>query len=189
MRRQPSFLRAIFEQNRAAELTARTELQNRIAAGPPVGSGISTDAWQTWNEYGWLVCPRTKRTCSDVQCSLGSCCQAMRAFGLAGDGSQLACARRLACGAWNRQGNPCGNRVVPGKRRCRFHGGLSTGPRTEEGRARIAAAQKRRWARSTGEGSEVPALGRMPTASHPVIIDRYREADEEMAPPDSFLTI
>ena len=36
-------------------------------------------------------------------------------------------------------------RVVPGKRRCRFHGGLSTGPRTMEGRARIAEAQRRRW--------------------------------------------
>jgi hypothetical protein len=29
-------------------------------------------------------------------------------------------------------------RVVPGKRRCRFHGGLSTGPKTKAGRARIA---------------------------------------------------
>jgi hypothetical protein len=29
---------------------------------------------------------------------------------------------------------------------CRFHGGLSTGPRTAEGKARIAEAQRRRWA-------------------------------------------
>jgi hypothetical protein len=35
--------------------------------------------------------------------------------------------------------------MAPGKRRCRFHGGLSTGPKTEEGRARIAEAQRRRW--------------------------------------------
>jgi hypothetical protein len=27
-------------------------------------------------------------------------------------------------------------RVVPGKRRCRFHGGLSTGPKTKAGRAK-----------------------------------------------------
>jgi len=30
-----------------------------------------------------------------------------------------------------------------GKRRCRLHGGLSTGPKTAEGRARIAAASTR----------------------------------------------
>ena len=29
---------------------------------------------------------------------------------------------------------------MEGKRRCRLHGGLSTGPKTPEGRARIAAA-------------------------------------------------
>lgn len=50
-----------------------------------------------------------------------------------------------ACGAQNRQGHPCANRAMTGKRRCRFHGGLSTGPKTEQGRARIAAAQRRRW--------------------------------------------
>ena len=36
-------------------------------------------------------------------------------------------------------------RVEFGKARCRFHGGLSTGPKTETGRRRIAEAQRRRW--------------------------------------------
>jgi len=36
-------------------------------------------------------------------------------------------------------------KVEPGKRRCRFHGGLSAGANTSEGRARIAEAQRRRW--------------------------------------------
>jgi hypothetical protein len=36
-------------------------------------------------------------------------------------------------------------RVEFGKARCRFHGGLSTGPKTKAGRARIAEAQRRRW--------------------------------------------
>jgi uncharacterized protein YjiS (DUF1127 family) len=36
-------------------------------------------------------------------------------------------------------------RVEFGKARCRFHGGLSTGPKTQAGRARIAEAQRRRW--------------------------------------------
>jgi hypothetical protein len=35
--------------------------------------------------------------------------------------------------------------IAFGKARCRFHGGLSTGPETKAGRARIAEAQRRRW--------------------------------------------
>lgn len=52
---------------------------------------------------------------------------------------------RPACGAITRTGAPCRRKVVPGKARCPNHGGLSTGPRTEEGRRRIAEAQRRRW--------------------------------------------
>lgn len=48
------------------------------------------------------------------------------------------------CGAKTRIGTPCKMRVVEGKRRCRLHGGLSTGPRTPAGRARIAASNRRR---------------------------------------------
>jgi hypothetical protein len=36
-------------------------------------------------------------------------------------------------------------KVELGKARCRFHGGMSTGPKTAAGRARIAEAQRRRW--------------------------------------------
>ena len=50
----------------------------------------------------------------------------------------------------------CGARLANGKtckarpaqlfgRRCRLHGGASTGPKTQEGRDRIAAAQRERW--------------------------------------------
>jgi GAF domain len=42
-------------------------------------------------------------------------------------------------------GGTCMVRVEFGKARCRFHGGLSTGPKTEAGRGRIAEAQRRRW--------------------------------------------
>lgn len=49
------------------------------------------------------------------------------------------------CGAKTRKGAPCQCKPEPGSKRCRFHGGASTGPKTPEGRARIAAAQKRRW--------------------------------------------
>ena len=36
----------------------------------------------------------------------------------------------------------CRNWAVPGKRRCRFHGGLSTGPKTPEGKAAVVAAMQ-----------------------------------------------
>jgi hypothetical protein len=52
---------------------------------------------------------------------------------------------RPRCGAKTRAGGRCLVRVELGKTRCRFHGGLSTGPNTEAGRARIAEAQRRRW--------------------------------------------
>ena len=44
------------------------------------------------------------------------------------------------CGAFRNDGKPCRHRVEPGKKRCKFHGGCSTGPKTAEGRARIADA-------------------------------------------------
>ena len=54
--------------------------------------------------------------------------------------------RSRKCGAKTRKGTPCQMRPIPWSRRCRLHGGLSTGPKTAEGRARIAEAQRRRWA-------------------------------------------
>lgn len=51
---------------------------------------------------------------------------------------------RPACGARTRAGGLCRAKVVEGKGRCRMHGGLSTGPKTEAGRRRIAEALQRR---------------------------------------------
>jgi hypothetical protein len=45
------------------------------------------------------------------------------------------------CGAKTRSGEPCRKAAMKGRARCRNHGGCATGPRTAEGRARIAAAQ------------------------------------------------
>jgi hypothetical protein len=61
---------------------------------------------------------------------------------------------RPLSGAKTRAGGTCMVRVEFGKARCRFHGGLSTGPKTEAGRARIAEAQRRRW-RAYREGRQV----------------------------------
>lgn len=51
----------------------------------------------------------------------------------------------VICGAKTRKDTPWRARALPGKKRCKFHGGMSTGPRTAEGRARIEEAQRRRW--------------------------------------------
>ena len=49
------------------------------------------------------------------------------------------------CGARTRKGTPCQAKGRLNGRRCKLHGGMSTGARTEEGRTRIAEAQRRRW--------------------------------------------
>lgn len=50
---------------------------------------------------------------------------------------------RSRCGAKNRAGNPCRRWPIRGRTRCRLHGGMSTGPRTEAGRQRCAEARRR----------------------------------------------
>jgi hypothetical protein len=75
------------------------------------------------------------------------------------------------CGAQTRAGTLCQAPALRGKQRCRLHGGHSTGPKTVQGRLRIAqahrvhgdrskanielrrqyAAQERRWKAALGE--------------------------------------
>jgi len=58
---------------------------------------------------------------------------------------QKAARCRQRCGAKTRKGHPCKMMSEAGKRRCKYHGGMSTGPKTPEGKARIAEAQRKRW--------------------------------------------
>ena len=53
-----------------------------------------------------------------------------------------------SCNARTRRGTACQKPPLRGKTRCRLHGGLSTGPKTPEGKARIAAAQWKHGRRS-----------------------------------------
>ncbi len=69
----------------------------------------------------------------------------MAAFGLDDTGNPLPKSKRPLCGARTRSDRPCKAHLVPGKRRCRLHGGLSTGPKSQEGCERIAQAQRQRW--------------------------------------------
>lgn len=48
-------------------------------------------------------------------------------------------ATRRTCGAKTRKGIPCKNTRLLKNGRCKNHGGLSTGPRTDEGKARALA--------------------------------------------------
>ncbi|WP_428982687.1 HGGxSTG domain-containing protein [Roseinatronobacter domitianus] len=71
----------------------------------------------------------------------------MREKGLDENGRALPPRERPQCSARARSGSLCKNKVIPGKRRCKFHGGLSTGPQTKAGKDKIAAAQRLRWER------------------------------------------
>ena len=52
------------------------------------------------------------------------------------------------CLAKTRQGTPCQNPVVTNRKKCRMHGGRSTGPKSIEGKARVVAANTRHGRRS-----------------------------------------
>ena len=52
------------------------------------------------------------------------------------------------CLAKTRHGTACQKPPLRGKKRCRLHGGLSSGPRTTEGKAKIAAAHYKHGRRS-----------------------------------------
>ena len=54
------------------------------------------------------------------------------------------CEWRVRCGAITRKGYACLGKPEPGHWRCRFHGGLSTGPKTPEGKAAIVESNRRR---------------------------------------------
>lgn len=61
--------------------------------------------------------------------------------------------RRPDCGAKTKHfgGRPCRAQAMPGKTRCKWHGGMSTGPRTPEGKERSRQAVLRRWAKWRAE--------------------------------------
>jgi len=100
---------------------------------------------------GWRPCPATRHLHPDHRTVCPNCtgktCERMQAKGIDDSGNPLPPHERPACGAKTRAGGSCRHPVIPGMTRCRYHGGKSTGPRTPEGKARIADAQRKRWAK------------------------------------------
>jgi hypothetical protein len=67
---------------------------------------------------------------------------------------------RQRCGARTRHRHGfCKKWPVPGKTRCRFHGGLSTGPLTDEGKEKSLAAMREGWQRWLEKTRAAKALG------------------------------
>ena len=62
------------------------------------------------------------------------------------------------CGAKTRAGGACQNPAIGGRSRCKLHGGLSTGPRTPEGKARSIAAHTKHGRRSRAHVEKVKAI-------------------------------
>lgn len=52
------------------------------------------------------------------------------------------------CAAKTKSGAPCQKHQIAGRTRCRLHGGLSTGPKTPEGKAACVAAHWKHGRRS-----------------------------------------
>jgi hypothetical protein len=73
------------------------------------------------------------------------------------------------CGAKNRRGLPClGRPATERNGRCRFHGGLSTGPKTPETRAKSIAAMQaghRRWRAASTKGPILPDQATAPVGT------------------------
>ncbi len=157
---------------KGAELAARRKAAGLTQRQLAEASGVGRTAVQYWEAaphldprgwavrrmaeaLGWAVWPANETTThprGDGVLSLSERMEALAAAQLAAfkdREAQRATRRRVRCGAKTRKGTPCRNKSEPGKRRCKFHGGLSTGARTPEGIERIREAQRRRWSKRT----------------------------------------
>ncbi len=90
------------------------------------------------------------------------------------------------CGARNRRGTPCRAAAMKDKKRCRHHGGASTGPRSAEGRAAVAAARTIHGGRSGDMRALLKGLRETGTAAVIAVADalsRYVAQAESGLPP------
>ena len=92
------------------------------------------------------------------------------------------------CGAkLHRKLAACRRWPVPGRTRCRLHGGMSTGARTPEGKARVLAALiegRQRWLQETREKKKAGLIARFPGGrkpGHQWVTPRMRQREMETA--------
>lgn len=85
-------------------------------------------------KYSEVECPMTSGHTPELTDTYARAYDFGSSFPAAPRQSQNRCGARR-----HRDGRPCQAKPEPGKDRCRFHGGRSTGPRTEEGRAKALA--------------------------------------------------
>ena len=62
------------------------------------------------------------------------------------------------CLAKTRRSTSCQKAALKGRNRCRLHGGLSSGPKTAEGKARTIAAHTKHGRRSREHAENVKAI-------------------------------
>jgi hypothetical protein len=79
--------------------------------------------------------------------------------------------RHMLCGSRNRNGRECRAFPVRGSRRCKWHGGMSTGPLTPEGKLRCY------WA---GIGAWLAAGGRPHRGPNRTAAERQRLAEAKL---------
>lgn len=96
---------------------------------PPARAKDSGDAWS----FAPLARARVTPEVSGIP-------QDLRPTRASKYGRELRKWERVPCGGKRRRdGQPCQALSVPGKRRCKWHGGASTGPKTSEGKERAKA--------------------------------------------------
>lgn len=126
-----------------AQLAARAGIGRHAVTYWEAKAKVCRNAWAVKRIAGVLTLPPAWATLRGE--ALGASDVALIA--LAARLTLQSARRRVKCGAKTRKGTPCRCQSEPGKKRCKFHGGMSTGAQTPEGRARIAEAQRRRWAK------------------------------------------
>ncbi|QUD86957.1 HGGxSTG domain-containing protein [Phenylobacterium montanum] len=141
--------------NREPVLYAR-ELIDRALAWPPEELAAAKRRWFQWHRRRSIVWEAYRRTCEEVERANADL---RRSFMVRARSPSIPYPKRppeleqfppaelscLPCGARTRAGTRCRLTTIYENGRCKFHGGASTGQRTDAGRERAIANLQLRW--------------------------------------------